>query len=225
VKQALKWGFLGAYVIACVVLTIVFKFRILDCFVAITGVMYIWLLAERSMLNFIVGFINVSCYIVVCYLERIYGDAIFYLVVDIPLAVTGFVVWRRAIARKTQKVTMLSKVDSRQIRPRYYLPIMLALAGFAIGFGFFLRAIGGINVWIDATSTAVSILATILMVLHFKEQWFMWVAVYMLSIALWVVTDNVLMIMMSVGCLLASFMGWVTWYRNSRAIKCQSPGL
>jgi len=184
--------------------------------VAITGVLYLFLLAERSMLNFIIGFVNVVLYIIVCYIERIYGDAIFYLIFDVPVAIVAFFVWRRAIRRNGVQATLTAKVDSRQIKKRFYLPIVLVLCAFTVAFGLFLRLIGGINVWIDAASTGASITATLFMLFRFKEQWVMWIVVYALSIALWAVTDNMLMVMMSIGCLISSLLGWFDWYRNAR---------
>ena len=82
-----------------------------------------------------------------------------------------------------------------------------------------LDAIGGVNTLIDATSTIVSFIATILMCLRYKEQWYMWLVVYLVSIIMWATTFDLLMLIMSISCFISCFIGFINWKQEKKTIQ------
>ena len=214
-KKLWKPGVIFAYTIVSLVLTIVFNLSVLDFFASVTAVLYIFLLSERHIFNFLVGFVNVALYILVAFFSQLYGEAIFYLVIDIPFAIISYFYWRkRASADNT--------VDSRSLKLYWYPILLIGGTALAFGYSFFLQFIGGVNNFVDALSTVATLIATLLMLFCFKEQWFMWIVVYVISIVLWSVTDNILMIIMSAACLINSVYGFVIWHLNSKSLEPKS---
>ena len=78
-------------------------------------------------------------------------------------------------------------------------------------YSLFLKLIGGVNYIVDAISTVVSFVATLLMAKRYREQWFMWVIVYIVSVIMWITTFDLLMLIMSASCLVSCIVGYVNW--------------
>lgn len=110
-----------------------------------------------------------------------------------------------------EKTYSRKKVNPRQLPLKYRIILVLGSTILVYLYSLFLNLIGGDNVLIDAASTLCSVIATILMALRFREQWFMWVIVYLISIIMWIVAFDILMLIMSICCFLSSLIGYINW--------------
>ena len=103
------------------------------------------------------------------------------------------------------------KVESRKLSIKQILIIFSISVVAVCCYACILKLIGGVNVVVDAISTVVSLIATILMALRYREQWFLWVVVYIVSIIMWATTFDLLMLIMSIACFISCFIGYVRW--------------
>ena len=110
-----------------------------------------------------------------------------------------------------EKTYSRKKVTPRQLPLKYRIILVLGSTILVYLYSLFLNLIGGDNVLIDAASTLCSVIATILMALRFREQWFMWIIVYLISIIMWIVAFDILMLIMSICCFLSSLIGYINW--------------
>ncbi|EUJ37880.1 hypothetical protein BTHER_03254 [Brochothrix thermosphacta DSM 20171 = FSL F6-1036] len=62
--------------------------------------------------------------------------------------------------------------------------------------------------YLDSITTAISVVAQILMTLRYKEQWLLWIVVNILSIILWIIAGNPSMVAMWVAFLFNSSYGY-----------------
>lgn len=108
------------------------------------------------------------------------------------------------------------KVKSKKLSVKQTILICVSSVAVVVGYAFFLKAIGGVNVFVDAISTVVSFIATLLMAFRYREQWIMWVIVYIVSIIMWATTFNLLMLMMSISCFVSCFIGFLNWTLTSK---------
>ena len=72
------------------------------------------------------------------------------------------------------------------------------------------------NYVVDSISTVVSFIATLLMAKRYREQWFMWVVVYIVSVIMWATTFDLLMLIMSSSCLVSCLIGYINWSTNAK---------
>ena len=200
---------LAALIILNITLTLIFNLPLFDLIVSITGIIYVVILAERSIFNFLASLINVTLYIILCYREKIYGEVIFYLLFDIPITLIAFLSWRKVVKNDLT-------VPVKKLQPHLLAIMPFAVIIFALIYGLFLRHIGGEHVYIDALSTGVTIVTTLLLWKRFREQWFGWIVVYIVSTILWISAGNLLMVTMSIGGLLFSIFGLTQWWHYSR---------
>ena len=94
---------------------------------------------------------------------------------------------------------------------------ILTVMVFTIFYGFFLKYLGGNNVWTDSATTVLSVIAQILMLKRFTEQWILWIAVNVLSIFLWISAlvsqggNDFAMLVMWSAFLVNSIYGYINW--------------
>jgi len=206
-KKALEifnYVFFSLVIVLCLILTIIYNLSWLTFVVCATSIVYIVYLSDRNLLNFLVGFVSSTTYIIVSYRAHLYGEAIFYLCFDIPMILVSFLMWQKHMETKL-------KVETRKLSAKKIIIIILVSAAVVVGYGFVLRAIGGTNSFVDALSSVVTLVATLLMATRYREQWIMWIVVYIVSIVLWATTFDLLMLIMSISCLISSVIGYINW--------------
>ena len=204
----LNYGFFSLVIIVCFVLTLVLKLNWLTLIACVSSIFYIVFLSDRNILNFIVGFISSTTYIFVAFNAKLYGEVIFYLVVDLPMIFISFYMWKKNL-ESTLRVNS-KKMSKKQI----VITILVSVVAVAI-YSCVLKLIGGVNYVVDAISTVVSFIATVLMAKRYREQWFMWIVVYIVSVIMWITTFDLLMLIMSSSCLISCLIGFINWSRNA----------
>jgi len=204
--------FFGSIIIACIVMTALMNLSLLTLISCISSILYIVFLSERNILNFIIGFISSTTYIIVAFKTKLYGEVLFYLIVDLPMIFISYFSWKKHLEDKY-------KVTPRKLSLKStIITILISILAVAI-YGKILDLIGGVNTYIDATSTVVSFIATLLMCLRYREQWYMWIVVYFVSIVMWATTFDILMLIMSISCFISCFVGFINWTKENKATK------
>ena len=74
-----------------------------------------------------------------------------------------------------------------------------------------LEALGGAMTMLDGASTVLSIFATVLMALRYSEQWFFWIVVDVITVALWCFAGDPVMIAMWSAYLVNAGYGYLMW--------------
>lgn len=200
-----NYTFFSLVILATLVLTIVYHLNWLAFVSCAASIMYVVFLSDRNLINFFVGFVSTVTYIVIAFQSHLYGEVIFYLAIDIPMIFISFFMWRKHMETKY-------KVETNRLGVKNMISIFILSSIVVVAYGFLLQMIGGENTFLDALSTVVSVIATILMANRYQEQWFMWIIVYVVSVILWSTTFNLLMLIMSASCLLSSIIGYITWH-------------
>lgn len=189
--------------VLCLVLTIVLKLSWLSFVSAIFGILYMVFLSERSVFNFLIGLVSTLTYTIITYNVHLYGETIFYLTFDLPMILISFLFWKNHLEN--------NKVKPREISTRNKIILLVSSLVIIYLYSLFLNLIGGEFVLIDAASSITTIIATILMSQRFREQWFMWVVVYVISIIMWISVFDILMLIMSICCFISSLVGYINW--------------
>ena len=193
----------GFVFLSCLILTITLNLSWLSFISAIFGILYVVFLSDRSVYNFLIGLVSTLTYTIITYRVQLYGEVIFYLLFDLPMIFVSYLFWKKHI-----KQTLVKPRDMN-----VYLKLLLFLFVLATVYlySLFLNFLGGQFVLIDAASTILTIIATILMALRYREQWFMWILVYIISVIMWVAVFDILMLIMSSCCLVSCVVGYVNW--------------
>ena len=205
---SLNYLFFTLIILTCIVLTIVLKLNPLTLVACISSIFYIVFLSDRNILNFIIGFISTTTYIIVAFKAKLYGEVIFYFFIDLPMIFISYIMWKKHL--ETSLKVSAKKMTLKQILLTLFISVIAVII-----YSFFLKVIGGQNFIVDAISTIVSFIATLLMAKRFREQWFMWIIVYVVSVVMWATTFDLLMLIMSASCLLSCIIGFINWSKNA----------
>jgi nicotinamide mononucleotide transporter len=145
----------------------------------ITGAINVWLLARQNIWNWPIGIANNIFYVVVFLKSGLFGDAGLQ-VVYIALAVYGWWIW--AFPDATQSELPVSKTSKQQ-----WTWQILATAAAAIILRAFLAAYTPSTVpgW-DGLTTALSLTATWGQCKKLVESWWIWIAVDLIYIPLYI---------------------------------------
>ncbi len=208
----INYIFFSLVIVVCITLAIMLKLNWLTTISCIAGILYVVFLSDRSVLNFIVGFISSTTYILVAFRARLFGEVIFYLIVDLPMIFVSFFMWKKHTGKDL-------RVESRKLSLKQILLTLFASAIVVCVYAWILKLIGGVNVIVDAISTVVSFIATLLMAFRYREQWLLWVVVYIVSIIMWATTFDLLMLIMSISCFISCFVGFVNWSLGAKKIN------
>ena len=137
----------------------------------VTGIACVWLAARNSVWNFPLAIVSCALYLVVFGRARLYSDAGLQ-VAFIALAIYGWIVWARGSA-----VTDGPAVPIRRTPGRLALGLAGAGLVYALGAGFlFSHTDAALPYW-DSSTTAISLVAQVLLSRRNIENWLLWIGV------------------------------------------------
>ena len=150
------------------------------------GICSVCLASQGNIFTYVFGFAQVLTYSYLCWTQRFYGELAinaYYF----GTMIYGVFVWRQRLNHHTPSTNHQSfTIHPRKLAWQTMLLIaVLTLLGSAL-------AGWGLSAWtddtqpyLDAFTTVPALVAQVLMILVYREHWFIWLAVDVLSVALW----------------------------------------
>lgn len=164
-------------------LSLYWQDSIISIISAITGVTCVIFVSKGMMANYIVGAINVALYAYLAFKSRIYGDFMLNAFYYFPMQFIGLYMWSKAKGKSETHEIESKALDHKQRIILFVVSICIILAYAEV-----LKYLGGNVPIIDSTSTVLSVIAMILMVKQYLEQWYLWVIVNIVSIVMWIIS-------------------------------------
>ena len=198
-----------------IALTVLMKDSLFGFTVFITGVLCVVFAAKGNLTTYAFGMYNTFGYAYLAYVNGLFGEVMLNLLFFVPMNVIGFLMWRNH--RDGGKLSM-RQMDARGL---LLVAVVCVLGSVLLGFG--LSFIPGQNSpYIDAVTTVLSVVATMLMVKRFKEQWLVYIVLNMFTVLLWAIRtlegspDGVLMIVMWSAYLINAVYGYYNWNKGAK---------
>lgn len=179
------------------------------------GICSVVLSAQGNILTFVFGFGQVGTYTYLCVQERFYAEIalnIFYFVTMIY----GVYVWKKRLQGDSWQI------QTRQLRGKSLPLLLLSVTAFSVLVGWFLQAYtDDPQPYLDAFTTVPAIMAQILMVLAYREQWYIWMMVDVLALVMWLRAGNYCMAAQYFFWCANCVYGYVQWTRQ--CVKDKNP--
>ena len=182
-----------------------------------TGIVCVLLAAKGSQWNYIAGIVNCLAYAWVAYHGGLFGEVALFLGFYLPLQFAGFYFWRR----RTQGDGVVL-MDGLSLA--WTLLIFAGSIVVVFAFGLFLSGLEGqATPYLDSFTSVFSVIAAILMLRRLREFWFLYFAVNIVSIFMWVyqlAEGNpyaATMLVMWSAYLVNSVYGIYVWYKATRS--------
>lgn len=148
---------------------------------AMTGITCTVLVSNKLVANYYFGIINVALYAYLSYQSKLYGDAMLNAFYYFPMQFVGIYMWKKNKSNN-------GEVEARALTAKQKLMLALVSIVAIVIYSLFLKFLGGNIPLIDATSTVLSVIAMILMVKQYLEQWYLWIIVNTVSIIMWMIS-------------------------------------
>lgn len=148
------------------------------------GICSVVLGAQGNIWSFVFGFAQVGTYTYLCCIEHFYAEIAMNMYYFVTM-LYGVYCWRRHLQQDTKQL------QTRRL-PARLLPWLSAgvlllslLTGWLLS-----RYTDDPQPYMDALTTVPAIAAQLLMVLAYREQWYLWLVVDVLAVVMWLRAEN-----------------------------------
>lgn len=183
-----------------------------------TGVACVVCTGKGKLSAYIFGLINSILYAIIAYKATLYGETMLNALYYVPMQFVGFYVWSKNINSET------NEVSKRHMKNSGRLILLLSILAATYMYGLVLNYLGDAMPFVDSFTTVSSVVAMIVSVKMFAEQWWIWVAVDIFSVYMWWCdfrsgSDNVATLLMWVVYLGNAIIMLIKWEREAKIIE------
>lgn len=205
--------------IACTViigLSIYWEDSLMGIISSTTGVICVICTGKGKLSAYLFGLVNSVLYAIISYEATLYGETMLNAIYYVPMQFVGFFVWSKNINQETKEV---NKRHMKNVH-RIYLLICIIVSTYA--YGLLLQHMGDAMPFVDSFTTVSSVIAMIISVKMFSEQWWIWVAVDVFSVYMWwcnfrVGSDNIATLLMWIVYLGNAIIMLIKWEKEAKS--------
>jgi len=170
---------------------------------ATTGVACVVCTGKGKLSAYLFGLINCVLYAIISYKATLYGETMLNAIYYVPMQFYGFYVWSKHINHETYEV------EKKHMTNKGRLLLLLSIGVGTSLYGLLLKNLGDAMPFVDSFTTVSSVIAMIISVKMFAEQWWIWVFVNIFSVYMWYCD-------ISAGSYnFATLLMWLTYLANS----------
>ena len=178
---------------------------------AVCGVLCIFFTAKAHISNFPFSIINTVVYIVYLAYWKIYGTMCLELFVYLPVGIASWIAWVR---HRDEKESARTKARSLKAWQNIAAAIVVIIG--AVIYHTVLVQVCGNVAWLDAFTVSIGIMAIILEMLRYREQYVWWLITDFVAVAMYVVHFDPVYLTKKSIYLIMAVIGLVNWIRFSR---------
>jgi len=173
---------------------------------AICGIMCIFFCAKANISNFIFAVVNTFVYAIFLWYHKIYGTFALEVLFYQPVNFISWYIWAKHRDEKLVEKTKAKKLTLIQ----NILSAVVIIAGGIIYHAILVK-IGGTVAWLDAFTLSIGIIAVILEMFRFKEQYFWWIITDIIAVAMYIVHFDLVYLTKKSIYLIMAIIGIINW--------------
>ena len=180
----------------------------------IAGCICVVLTAKGKISSYIFNFIQMITYMIICwdlalYLE--FGEQVFYFIA----CIFGVILWKKNMKKNADGT---EQVKAKKFKLWQWLAVISVTILSTVVLGTFGDVILGSNLpYLDAATVALAVIAQLLMVWRYREQWAIWIAIDVFSLVMFIILGEWSMVAMYVAWTINAFYGWYNWTKLQKA--------
>lgn len=180
----------------------------------ILGVISVVMCAQKNIWFYLFGFLQNALYMAVVWHQKLYlefGEYIFYNITMIY----GIYVWKKNLEKGSK-----STVKAKKMSVKAWIISAAITAIATVAFGVLDKYIfKGAVPYLDAFTISFTVIAQILMVLCYRDQWVFWFILDVASIVTFVMLKNWAIVAMYVAWTINCIYGWVEWSKEQKEVS------
>ena len=174
----------------------------------ISGVICVVLTAKGKISSNIFNFIQMITYMYICWNARLFlefGEQIFYFVA----CIFGVFLWKKNMKKNDDGT---EQVIAKKFKMWQWVVTIIVTVMTTALLGTFGNVILGSTLpYLDAFTVALAVIAQLLMIWRYREQWAMWIAINVSSLVMFVMLKQWSMVAMYIAWTINAFYGWYNW--------------
>ena len=174
----------------------------------IAGCICVALTAKGKISSYLFNFIQMITYMVICWDASLYfefGEQVFYFIV----CIFGIFMWKRNMKKNADGT---EQVISKKFKWWQWIVTAIITITTTIALGLFGEyVLGGALPYLDAFSVSLAVIAQLLMVWRYREQWAIWIVIDVTSLIMFIILGQWSMVAMYIAWTINAFYGWYNW--------------
>jgi nicotinamide mononucleotide transporter len=173
------------------------------------GICSVVLGAQGNILTFVFGFAQVGTYTYLCVAERLYAEIAMNIYYFFTM-IYGVYIWHKRLSTKHS-----GQIQTRQLSRELLVIIVMITLLISLLTGWLLgHYTQDSQPYLDAFTTIPALVAQVLMVLAYREQWYLWIFVDVLATIMWFrAGDYCIAAQYAFWCINCAY-GYVQWTKS-----------
>ena len=209
------WAFMLVGFAVQIITFIIAKDTVVSLVCGMLGICSVILCSQGNILTFAFGFAQILTYSYICYTEQLYGTLAvnaYYFITQIY----GIYVWRKRL--KDNQKDLADSVPTRRLSARTIAIMACAIALVSYLAGLFLaKFTDDSQPYLDACTTIPAFVAQVLMILAYREQWYLWFLIDVLYVVLWARAGEYCLLAQHVFWCVNCIYGYIHWTKKLQA--------
>ena len=178
----------------------------------IAGCICVVLTAKGKISSYIFNFIQMINYMVICWDAALYlefGEQVFYFIA----CIFGVILWKKNMTKNEDGT---EQVKAKKFKFWQWLATISATLLGTVVLGWFGDVVLNSTLsYLDAATVALAVIAQLLMVWRYREQWAIWIAIDVFSLIMFIILGNWSMVAMYIAWTINALYGWYNWSKLS----------
>ncbi len=178
---------------------------------AICGILCIFFCAKANISNFIFGAVNTLVYAIFLYYHKIYGTFALEVLFYMPVNFISWYIWSK---HRDRELTEKTKSKRLTLTQNIIVGIVILLAG--IIYHYILVKMGGNVAWLDAFTLSIGIIAVLLEMFRYKEQYIWWLVTDVIAVIMYIVHFDAVYLTKKIIYLIMAVIGLINWTKLNK---------
>lgn len=179
----------------------------------IAGVICVVLTAKGKISSYLFNFIQMITYMIICWEARLFlefGEQIFYFIA----CIFGVFLWKKNMHKNADGT---EQVIAKKFKAWQWFVTAGVTAITTLVLGYFGDNILGSTLsYLDASTVALAVIAQLLMVWRYREQWAIWVVIDVSSLIMFIILGQWSMVAMYIAWTINAIYGWINWSKLNK---------
>lgn len=174
----------------------------------ISGVVCVVLTAKGKISSYIFNFIQMITYMYICWNAKLFlefGEQVFYFIA----CIFGVFLWKKNMKQNDDGTT---QVIAKKFKPWQWITTIVITIITTWLLGTFGNTILGSTLpYLDAFTVSLAIIAQLLMIWRYREQWAIWIVINVASLIMFAILKQWSMVAMYIAWIANAIYGWRNW--------------
>lgn len=180
----------------------------------VAGVICVVLTAKGKISSYLFNFIQIITYMIICWNAKLFlefGEQIFYFIA----CIFGVFIWKKNMNKNEDGS---EQVIAKKFKPRHWIVTIAVsfVSTFVLGY-FGDNILGSTLSYLDAFTVALAVIAQLLMIWRYREQWAMWIAIDVASLVMFIMLQQWSMVAMYIAWTINAIYGWSNWTKLNKS--------